>query len=343
MGEAWVLESLDDIRRLLSELPGPDEDALRAARTREPTLTKPPGALGRLESVAEWLSAWQGRHPPAADRARACVFVGNHGVAARGVSAFPVEVTAEMVANFAAGGAAINQLCRVFGVDLEVVSLELDRPTADFTLAPAMTEEEFVDAVRQGAEAGSGETDILCLGEMGIGNTTPSAALCLALHGGTPDDWVGPGTGVAGDALEHKKRVVADGVARHRGDDVDALETFRRLGGRELAAVAGAVLAARLNRIPVLLDGYVATAAAAALEAARAGALDHCLAAHVSAEPGHARLLERLGKRPLLALDMRLGEATGAVLAIGVVRAAAACHAGMATFAEARVSDRPDG
>jgi nicotinate-nucleotide--dimethylbenzimidazole phosphoribosyltransferase len=179
---------------------------------------------------------------------------------------------------------------------------------------------------------------------MGIANTTAAAALCLALYGGDAGDWTGPGTGVAGDALARKRAVVAEGASRHeaaiRESGGDGLEILRRLGGHELAAMVGAIIAARFARTPVLLDGFVGCAAAATLAAAAPGTLDHCLAAHRSAEPAHGRLLERLGKTPLLDLGMRLGEASGAALALGIVRAAVACHTGMATFAEAGVSGK---
>jgi nicotinate-nucleotide--dimethylbenzimidazole phosphoribosyltransferase len=182
--------------------------------------------------------------------------------------------------------------------------------------------------------------DLLALGEMGIANTTSAAALCHALFGGAAADWVGPGTGVAGAALQRKTEAVTAGVVRHRAETSEPFELLRRLGGRELAAIAGAVMAARQARVPVLLDGYAATAAAAVLHAADPRALDHCVVAHCSAEPGHRRLLQRIGKQPLLDLGMRLGEASGATLAIAILKAAIACHTGMATFAEAGVSGK---
>jgi nicotinate-nucleotide--dimethylbenzimidazole phosphoribosyltransferase len=323
---------------LLARLPGRDEEAVAAWSARDPQLTKPAGALGRLEELSCWLSAWQGRHPPRLERPRARVFAGNHGVAALGVSAFPAEVTVQMVANFQRGGAAINQLCGAFGAELAVIALDLDRPTADFTQGPALDEGEFVAAFVAGMDSVPEDTDVLAVGEMGIGNTTPAAALACALFGGDAASWTGRGTGVDGSALRRKTDVVAQGVALHRGKS--PMEILRALGGRELAAMAGAVVAARLLRVPVLLDGYVATAAVAALEVAVAGALDHCVVAHVSAEPGHRRLLERLGKAPLLDLGMRLGEASGAALAIGLLKGAVACHCGMATFADAGVSGK---
>ncbi len=335
------IQTFDDIRGLLADLPGPDGTAWLRTWEREPLLTKPPGSLGRLEAVAAWLAAWQGRHPPRMERPTAVVFAGNHGVTAQNISSYPPAVTAQMVGNFEAGGAAINQLCSVFGVDLRVQAMDLERPTRDFTEAPAMDEDECVAAFNAGLAAVDADADVLCLGEMGIGNTTAAAAICHALHGGAAADWTGPGTGLAGEELTRKTEVVAGAVRRH-GDGADGLEVLRRFGGRELAAIAGAVVGARLVRVPVLLDGYVCTAAAAPLAALAPGALDHCQVGHTSAEPGHARLLERLDKTPLLHLAMRLGEASGAVLAVPVLRAAAACHAGMATFAEAGVSDRPD-
>jgi nicotinate-nucleotide--dimethylbenzimidazole phosphoribosyltransferase len=334
------IESLAGLHRLLAALPARDVAAWQRAVDREPQLTKPAGSLGRLEELAAWLAAWQGRHPPTVARPAARVFAGNHGVAARGVSAYPAAVTAQMVANFQAGGAAVNQLCRSFDVDLRVVALDLERPTRDFAEEPAMSEEEFVGAFNRGFWAVDANSDVLCLGEMGIGNTTAAAALAHALYGGHVETWVGPGTGLDSAGVARKADTVERAVALHRTAAADPLDLLRRLGGRELVAIAGAVVSARFARVPVLLDGFIATAAVAPLEAARLGALDHCQVAHVSAEPGHRRLAEAIGKRPLLDLDMRLGEASGAVLAVAVIRAAAACHGGMATFAEAGVSGR---
>ncbi len=268
------------------------------------------------------------------------MFAGNHGVAARGVSAYPAAVTAQMVQNFTAGGAAVNQLCKTVDADLRVYEMALEQPTADFTQGPAMTEEECARAMAYGMMAVEPGIDVLCLGEMGIANTTSAAALCLALFGGEAADWTGPGTGVAGAALASKIKVVAEGVARHKSASGDSLEVLRRLGGHELAAIAGAVLAARLARIPVVLDGFACTAAAAIVWALDRRALDHCLVAHVSAEPGHRRLLAKLGKSALVDFGMRLGEASGATLAVAILKAALACHTGMATFGEAGVSSK---
>jgi nicotinate-nucleotide--dimethylbenzimidazole phosphoribosyltransferase len=335
------VRTLDDIRRLIRGLPGPDSSAVARALEREPQLTKPPGALGRLEDVSAWLAAWQGRHPPAVERIGVRVFAGSHGVVVHGVSAYPPEVTGQMVANFEAGGAAINQLSTSMGAELRVEAIEIARPTGDFTEAPAMSDDEFAAAFAIGMDWVGGSMDLLCVGEMGIGNTTAAAAVSHGLFGGQARDWTGAGTGLDGEAFIHKIGIVAKAVRLHKDSAADAIDILRRVGGRELAAIAGAVAAARLRRIPVVLDGYVSTAAAAAIEVFKPGGLDHCEVGHVSAEAGHRRLLQRLNKRPLLDLGMRLGEGTGAVLASALIRAAAACHAGMATFAEARVSDRP--
>jgi nicotinate-nucleotide--dimethylbenzimidazole phosphoribosyltransferase len=324
----------------LAGLPGADAEARAAVRAREATLTKPPGSLGRMEELTEWMAGWQGRADPKANAVQALVFAGNHGVAARGVSAYPPEVTEQMVANFQAGGAAVNQLCRTFGVDLDVIALDLDRPTADFSAGPAMTQDEFETAFQRGVTAVKPGTDLLCVGEMGIANTTAAAAVCLGLFGGSGADWAGPGTGLEPSGVSAKARVIEDAVARNAVDPKSGLAVLRALGGRELAAMAGAIARARHLGVPVLLDGFVCGAAAACLRAVRADALDHCRAAHLSAEPGHARLIDRLGLRPLLQMDMRLGEASGAVLAVGLIRAALACHSGMATFDGAGVSDK---
>jgi nicotinate-nucleotide--dimethylbenzimidazole phosphoribosyltransferase len=243
-----------------------------------------------------------------------------------------------MVQNFITGGAAVNQLCRVVDADLRVYEMNLEEPTADFVDAPAMSEEDCARAIAYGMMAVEPGIDVLALGEMGIANTTSAAALCLALFGGSAEDWTGPGTGIVGAALDQKREIVAAAVERHREAAGNPLELLRRLGGKELAAIAGAVLAARMGRVPVVLDGYTATAAAAVLFAVDPHVLDHCLVAHISGEPGHKKLLDRIGKRALFDFGMRLGEGSGATLALGILKAAVACHNGMATFAGAGVS-----
>ena len=343
MNQSAMPDSLDEIRALLRALPGPDEETAAAAAERQGKLTKPPGSLGQLEELALWLARWQGRHPPSLERPHVAVFAANHGVAAQGVSAYPPAVTTQMVANFIEGGAAVNQLAGLADAELRVHEMALDQPTQDFTQTPAMDEADCVKAMAYGMMAVEPGFDAYALGEMGIANTTSSAALCYALYGGEAADWTGRGTGIDDQTLQRKTAAVEAAVALHKPDLSDGLEILRCLGGLEIAAIAGAILAARLAKTPVVLDGYTCTAAAALLHAIEPRAIDHCLVAHLSVEPGHAALLKRIGKPPLLQLGMRLGEASGASLALLLLRAACACHAGMATFEEAGVSGKLEG
>ncbi|MBU0782075.1 MAG: nicotinate-nucleotide--dimethylbenzimidazole phosphoribosyltransferase [Alphaproteobacteria bacterium] len=330
--------TLTDFRGLLAAAPRADQVAVDGAAARNGQLTKPPGALGRLEDLALWLAGWQGTDRPRIAAPQIVIFAGNHGICAQGVSAFPAEVTAQMVGNFQGGGAAINQLAKACGARLDVVPLDLDTPTQDFTQGPAMTEAEVVAALAAGWNAVDPATDLLVVGEMGIGNTTSAAAIAYALYGGSPADWTGRCTGVDDAGLARKTDVVARGLGSNPAAGTDALQALRCLGGREVAAMAGAIARARVDGIPVILDGFICCAAAATLAAAVPGALDHAVAGHQSAEAAHATLLDRLGKPPLLQLGLRLGEGSGAALAISIVKAAAACHSDMATFAEAAVS-----
>jgi nicotinate-nucleotide--dimethylbenzimidazole phosphoribosyltransferase len=333
--------SFSALRTACLDLPGGHPAASAAVAKRESSLTKPPKSLGRLEDLVAWLAYWQGHVPPRLERVDILVFAGSHGVTRRGVSAYPAEVTAQMVANFASGGAAINQLARTAGAQLRVIPLELDRPTADFTEGPALGEQEFLAAVNAGYETVSPQCDLVCLGEMGIGNTTAAAAIAAALFGGGGARWAGRGTGVDEAGLARKRAVIDRALERHAALLDDPLAIAAALGGRELAAILGATLAARRQRIPVLLDGFVCTAAVAPLAKLRSDTLAHAQAGHVSAEAGHRILLEELSLVPLVNLDMRLGEASGAAVALLLLRAALACHTGMATFAEAGVSDKP--
>ncbi|MGO4572766.1 nicotinate-nucleotide--dimethylbenzimidazole phosphoribosyltransferase [Microvirga sp. 2TAF3] len=330
----------DDIRRLITTMPGPDEAAVEAVRLREAQLTKPAGSLGRLEWLNEWVAAWQGKGKPSADRPLVCVFAGSHGVTARGVSAYPSEVNRQMLENFSAGGAAINQICASLGLGFKVFDLAIDMPTADIVEDAAMDEKSCVATMAFGMEAIAGGTDLLAIGELGIGNTTIAAAIYAALYDGSAAHWVGRGSGVDDEGLKRKIAAVEGALERHRDHLKDPLEVLRRLGGREVAAMTGAILAARLQRIPVILDGYVATSAAAILHAIHPATIDHCIAGHLSAEGAHQDVLERLGKIPLLALGMRLGEGTGAALAMGIVKTAVTVHRDMATFGQAGVSER---
>jgi nicotinate-nucleotide--dimethylbenzimidazole phosphoribosyltransferase len=332
--------AFDDIRALFQLMPEPSRPAIEAVAQRQRELTKPAGSLGRLEELVAWLAGWQSRDMPTLDRPLVAVFAGNHGVVAQGVSAYPAEVTRQMVANFSAGGAAINQICATFGLGLKVYELALDMPTRDITQDAAMDEREAAGTFAFGMEAIADGPDLLIPGDMGIGNTTIAAAIYYALYGGSAEGWVGRGAGINDAGFARKLSAVERAVALHARHLGDPLEILRRLGGREVAAIAGAILAARLQRIPVILDGYVVCAAAAVLQACDSSALDHCVAGHVSAEGAHREVLRRLAKAPLLDLGMRLGEASGGALAAGLLKAALACHAGMSTFAEAGVADK---
>lgn len=384
------IDSLASLRAACMALPGVDAAAQQQIANREAELTKPAGSLGRLEELACWLGGWQKRTRPQLERVQILIFAGNHGVVRQGVSPWPQDVTAQMVQNFESGGAAINQLARVADARLRVVPVLGLASTADFTTAPAMTEAAFLEAVRTGYDAVPRDCDLLCLGEMGIGNTTAASALAAGLFGGSGADWAGRGTGLDAPGVAHKARVIDAALAYHKAEMAaaqgtsamegeraklfgavtpayDPLEIARRLGGYELAALLGATLAARHYGIPVLLDGFVCTAAVAPLarlagneaegtvgagteagaelegqarSGAATGGLAHTRLSHCSAEAGHARLAEKLGLVPLLDLGLRLGEASGAALAVPLLRAAVACHTGMATFAQAAVSGR---
>jgi nicotinate-nucleotide--dimethylbenzimidazole phosphoribosyltransferase len=330
----------DDIRALLRALPGPDETSRAQVLAREAELIKPAGALGRLEEIVAHLAAWQHRAPPRINRPLVAIFAGAHGVAKKGVSAYPSEVNKAMLASFSNGQAAINQICKAHDLGLKVFDLAIELPTVDFTEGPALEEAACAATIAFGMEAIANGTDLLCLGEMGIGNTTAAAAIHAALYGGPVMQWVGRGTGVDDAGHARKVAAVEAGLALHLGALKDPLEVLRRLGGREIAAIAGAILAARIERVPVILDGYVATSAAAVLHALEPSSIAHCLAGHVAAEGAHAEVLKRLGLAPILDLGLRLGEGSGAALACAIVKSALACHAGMATFAEAGVPEK---
>jgi nicotinate-nucleotide--dimethylbenzimidazole phosphoribosyltransferase len=329
-----------DIAELLTVVPDGDEAAVEAVRRRDATLTKPPGSLGRLEELVEVLARWQGKAPPTLENPMVAVFAGNHGVAAHGVTAFPAEVTAQMVANFTNGGAAISQLCALHGLNLRVLELALELPTGDITVAPALDDRACAATIAYGMEAIAGKPDLLAIGEMGIGNTTVAAAIYAALYGGSGADWVGRGTGVDDQGLGRKAAAVDAALACHARELMDPLSILARLGGREIAAMLGAIIAARQQKVPVIVDGFVASAAAAVAYAVNPRAIDHCLFAHVSAETAHARALKQMRARPLLDLGMRLGEGSGAALAAVLAKTALHLHTHMATFAEAAVSGR---
>ncbi|MBN9305707.1 MAG: nicotinate-nucleotide--dimethylbenzimidazole phosphoribosyltransferase [Devosia sp. 67-54] len=329
-----------EILELLTIVPEGDEAAVDAVRRHDAQLTKPPGSLGRLEGLVEWLARWQGKSKPTFDDPMVAIFAGNHGVTDQGVSAFPREVTAQMVANFTEGGAAISQICAQHELNLRVFELALELPTGDITRTVAMDDKMCAATIAYGMEAIAGKPDVLGIGEMGIGNTTIAAALYAALYGGSGADWVGRGTGVDDAGLRRKADAVDRALERHRANLTDPLSILARLGGREIAAMLGAIIAARQQHIPVVVDGFVATSAAAIAHAVNPAAIDHCLFAHASAETAHRKVLDRLGVRPLLDLDMRLGEGSGAALAMVLVKTALHLHQHMATFQSAGVSGK---
>ena len=346
-----------ELRAYIEAIRPADETAMDAARRRQAQLAKPPGSLGQLEELSIRLAGVTGQVCPAMDKCRVAVFAADNGVVAEGVSCTPPSVTLQQAVNMTFRKTGMSAMAAAFGDDVAVVDVGIDgdvppvgildrkvrRGTGNIVRDDAMTRQQVLEAMAAGMEqaalAKADGVTALGIGEMGIGNTTVAAAIFHGLYGGEARDWVGPGTGATGEVLARKIEAVRAAVERSRAHLDDPLEVLRKLGGREVAAMAGAILAARLQRVPVVLDGYVVTAAAAVLKAMDPAALDHCLAGHVSAEPAHRAVLERLGLRPLLDLDMRLGEGSGAALAIGVVKSALACHAGMATFAEAGVSD----
>ncbi|MGH8550668.1 MAG: nicotinate-nucleotide--dimethylbenzimidazole phosphoribosyltransferase [Methylococcales bacterium] len=337
----------------------PDSDARRAAEARQAMLTKPPGALGRLEDIAVRLASLQGTARPGIERVQITVFAGDHGVAAEGVSAFPQSVTAEMVKNFAHGGAAINAAARMIGAELEVVNLGTVRDTAhlkevknytlgpgtsNFTVEAAMTEYQLSCSLAAGRHAAErarlGCAQLFIGGEMGIANTTAATALACALLEEKPERLAGPGTGLDHSGVAHKVRVIQRALDVHAGHLDSPLESLGRVGGFEIAALTGAYLACAVMGLPVLVDGFITSVAALAAARLCPTAEAWFLFAHVSAEPGHRIVLEALDARPLLDLGMRLGEGSGAAAAVPLLRLACALHNDMATFAEASVSEQ---
>jgi nicotinate-nucleotide--dimethylbenzimidazole phosphoribosyltransferase len=329
------LAGLDrQVAQLLGRAPGPDQQAAAAVAGRARQVLRPTGALARLDELAAWLAAWQGTRRPAVRRPAAVVFAADHGVAATGVSAYPAEVTAAMLKALREGAATACVLARQVGATLDVVDVGVGEPTADLTRAPALDPARFRACVQAGRDAVAAlDADLLVLGEMGIGNTTAAAAVTAILLGRPAEASTGRGTGVD-DAGLARKLAAVEAARRRVGTGAAPLEVLRQAGGAELAALAGAALEARLRRLPLVLDGFVVTAAVAPLELLCPGALDNAVAGHRSAEPGHQALLERLGKRPLLDLGMRLGEGSGALAAVPLLRLAAAAVTEVATFAD---------
>ncbi len=343
-----------------SVFPAPREDARRRAQQRQDALTKPRGSLGRLEDIVVRLAGFQGRALPVARPASMLLFASDHPVAHLGVSAYPQAVTAAMVRNLVEGGAAASVLAKHLNVSLEVIDVGVDGDpwtppstsgsliratragnTGDLIETDALDEAALDAALRAGREAVDrlpAETALVVLGEMGIGNTTVASALVAAMVGGDAGAWVGPGTGVAGDVLEKKRQIVRRAVARVGA--VEPAEALRRLGGRDIAALVGAAGRAIARGMAVVVDGFIVSAAMLALVRLRPDARPGLIFAHRSAEPGHRRLLEVLDAAPLLDLQLRLGEGSGALAAVSILDAACALHAQMATFEQASVPDR---
>lgn len=324
---------MSGLEALLRDLPEADEDSRSAVARRAEQILRPTDALLRLDLLATWLAAWQRTILPKVEAPAVLVFVADHGVTAQNVSAYPASVTAAMLAALREGVATASVMARSIGASLAAIDVGVGDPTGDISTSDAMDDERFIASLDAGVRAvNSLETDLLVLGEMGIGNTTVAAALAASLFGMRPEDWTGRGTGVDDERLARKLAAVA--AARARVAGASPSEILRRTGGAELAAIAGAVLEARRRSIPVVLDGFVVTAACAAVEVAQPGALDHCVAGHCSAEPGHRLLLEKLALDPLLDLGLRLGEGSGALAAVPLVKLAAECVTAVATFSE---------
>ncbi len=318
----------------ITTMPPGDTDAADAVRARAADILRPAGALARFDEVAAWVAQWQGTSTPAVRKPAALIFAADHGVTAAGVSKYPVDVTAAMLAAYRAGKSTISAFANVAGATVEAIDVGVGRPTGDIRVESAMSADRFEEACAAGRDAVEAlDADLLVLGEMGIGNTTAAAAVAAALGGGEVAAWVGRGTGVDDEGLTRKRDAVRAAVDRIAGV-LDPLEVLREVGGAELVAMAAAIAAARHRQLAVLIDGYVVTASALPLTVVRSDALDHCLVGHCSAEPGHRRLLERLGKQPLLDLEMRLGEGSGAMAAVPLVAMACAGITHVPTFAE---------
>jgi len=323
------------LRDRLVALPDHDPAAVGAIHQRAAALLRPSGALAWLDEIAAWVAGWQRTASPAVERPAGLVFAADHGVAAATkISVYPTGITEALFGAFQTGRSTIAAFARVAGASVRAVDVGIGQPTGDIRVEPALTPERFDQIVQVAFDAVDAiECDLLVLGEIGIGNTTPSAAIAAALAGGEAAAWVGRGSGVDDDGLARKRSAVQESVRRIAGI-TDPLEILREVGGSELVAIAAATIAARHRSIPVVLDGYVVTSAVLPLAILNPSALDHCTVGHCSTEPGHRKLLERLGKRPLLDLDMRLGEGSGAMAAVPLIAMACAGVTQVPTYDE---------
>jgi nicotinate-nucleotide--dimethylbenzimidazole phosphoribosyltransferase len=324
----------DDFRSLMQALP--PGDAAASVRVREVfnKAQSSAGSLGRMEDIAAWLAEWSGRAPPSVNRPLVAIFAGNHGVVAQGVSSLSMEATARAVELCAAGGAAINQVCLAYDLGLKVFDLALDVPTGDITRAAALDERDCAATMAFGMEAVAGGTDLLCLGDLGVGNATVAGAILCMLYGGSAAEWVGQNPGSDdGIAIHRRVEAIEAAMALHAAHRGDPFEVLRRVGGREFAAIAGAIIAARAEKVPVILDGHAAIAAACVLHAINPAILGHCLLASQPADPGLSKAVAKLGLVPLLDLKLAYGEGVGSALAAGIVKAAASLASGLAAGA----------
>lgn len=348
----------EQLAAVIASVSIPSEEALKRAWTRLDSLTKPHGSLGRLEEIAAQVARVQETDRPSVSRKAVLLMAGDHGVVAEGVSPYPQDVTWQMVANFVSGGAAINQIAASVGAEVtvhdigvahdlsdmsDIVHVNIARGTANMVHGPAMTREECAQAVLIGVRAARDATGrgitLLGTGEMGIGNSTAAAALTAAFAGVSPEKVVGPGTGLDDAGVAHKADVVREALSVNDVASLDALGVLCAVGGLEIAALAGVVIGAAESRVCVVSDGFISGAATLAAVALCPRARDYVLPSHLSAEPGHAIVLAEIGMKPVLELDMRLGEGTGAALAMGIIDAACRMMSGMATFAEAGVDE----
>ncbi len=328
-------KTINELRKHCLVLPEKDKKAEQAAYTRQNNLLKPPGSLGELENLVAWLAAWQKKETPCLDKVCVMIFAGNHGITEEKITPYNPVITELMVAQIERGHAAINQLVKTAGAELRIIPLNDFEKTKNFCYEPAMTEKEFLQAVETGYNAVTSNINLLCLGEIGIGNTTTASALSAALFGGDGIQWVSKGTSQSQEFIQNKQRVVNKALAGHKTILNDPLEICRHFGGYEEAALLGATLAARYLNIPVLLDGFVCTSAVAALHKLNPTGLDHTKISHLSAEKGHLLLAGNLNQYPLIAFNMRLGEGSGCAITIPILQGALACYKGMSTYEEA--------
>ena len=334
----------NDITALFSQFKPFDAEIYQQSIAHQKNLTKPEQSLGMLETLACWYCAVRGTHLAPLNVPRIAIFAANHGIAQNHqISAFPPEVTQQMLQNFQQGGAAINQIARTLDADFMVYDLQTESATHDFSVQAAMSEHGCAHAISYGMMAVDEKVDIIVPGEMGIGNTTSAAAIYHALYGGQAQDWVGRGTGIDDETYQRKINLIADSVTLHQAQftgEYRALEILRHVGGFEIAAMLGVIIAARIARVAVVLDGFIASSAAAILHDINPDYINHCVAGHVSDEQAHVKILQKLEKQPILNLNMRLGEGSGGATAISIMKIAVACHNHMASFGDAGVDDK---